>query len=247
MKTSFFHPCILIPVYNHEHAIGSVLARILEHGTMCLLVDDGSSPACAQELDRLATAYPEKVIMLRHPSNQGKGAAILTGIRHAALHGYSHVLQIDADGQHNTDDIPLFLAQAHKYPNAIICGYPIYDESVPKIRLYGRYLTHIWVWINTLSLKIKDSMCGFRVYPTLQVTHLAAHQPLQKRMAFDTDILVRLCWNGIEIINLPTRVSYPVDGISHFRLWADNFHISYMHTRLFFGMLLRLPLRLWRK
>jgi len=242
-----FNPCIVVPVYNHEHAIGAVLAGLLRHGTPCMLVDDGSGAACAAVLDALALANPDRVTLVRLATNQGKGAAVLSGFRRAAELGFSHVLQIDADGQHRTDDVPKFLEQARAHPDAIIAGHPVYDESVPKARLYGRYATHIWVWINTLSFDIKDSMCGFRVYPVAPVNALAARHAIGVRMNFDTDILVRLFWDGLQVVNLPTRVSYPADGVSHFRVWRDNVLITWMHTVLFFGMLPRIPKLLARK
>jgi glycosyltransferase involved in cell wall biosynthesis len=242
-----FKPCIVVPVYNHEHAIGAVVEGLLRHQTPVMLVDDGSNAACAAVLDALARKHDGQVELVRLPHNQGKGAAVLAGFRRAAERGYSHVLQIDADGQHQTGDVPLFLAQAAAHPQAIIAGHPVYDASVPKARLYGRYATHIWVWINTLSFDIKDSMCGFRVYPVAPVNALAARRRIGVRMNFDTDILVRLFWDGLRVINLPTRVSYPADGVSHFRVWRDNVLISWMHTVLFFGMLPRIPKLLARK
>jgi len=242
-----FKPCVLIPVYNHEHAIGDVVSEVLALNLPCILVDDGSSPDCAIVLDRLAEAAPDRIVLERHAVNRGKGGAALTGFHRAARAGYSHALQIDADGQHCVADIPRFLEHAAAQPQALIVGYPVYDESVPLVRFYGRYLTHVWVWINTLSLKIKDSMCGFRVYPLAPVVGLAQRQKIGARMNFDTDILVRLYWDGIEIVNVPTRVGYPADGVSHFRVWRDNVLISRMHATLFFGMLLRLPRLLMRK
>lgn len=242
-----FKPCVLIPVYNHEHAIATVVDEVLTHDLHCILIDDGSSPACAEVLDKLAAAHQGKVTLARHTVNGGKGAAVLTGFRQAAKAGYTHALQIDADGQHRVADIPKFLQLAEANPDAVISGYPVYDESVPKARLYGRYLTHVWVWINTLSFQIRDSMCGFRVYPVASVITLANRQNIGKRMNFDTDILVRLYWDGSRVLNLPTRVSYPIDGVSHFRVWLDNVLITRMHTVLFFGMLLRIPRLLMRK
>ncbi|CAN7662131.1 glycosyltransferase family 2 protein [Duganella sp. LjRoot269] len=244
---SEFKPCIVVPVYNHEHAIGAVLAGLLVYGVPVMLVDDGSSAACAAVLDTLTREHSDRVCLVRLPYNQGKGAAVLAGFRRAAELGYSHVLQIDADGQHRTADVPKFLETARTHPQAVIAGHPIYDESVPKARLYGRYATHIWVWINTLSFDIKDSMCGFRVYPVAPVNALAARQTIGVRMNFDTDILVRLFWDGLQVVNLATRVSYPSDGVSHFRMWRDNVLITRMHTVLFFGMLPRIPRLLARK
>lgn len=242
-----FKACVVIPVYNHEQAIAVVVTQVLAHDLLCILVDDGSNAACAAVLDALAASAPQRLILLRHASNCGKGAAVLTGMRYAYAAGYSHALQVDADGQHNVSDFPAFLALAARYPAAVIAGCPIYDETVPALRLYARYLTHVWVWINTLSFQIKDSMCGFRVYPLACVTKLAAHKKLGSRMNFDTEVLVRLHWEAVQIINLPTRVSYPLDGVSHFRVWLDNVLITRMHTSLFFGMLWRSPRLLWRK
>lgn len=242
-----FTPCVVIPVYNHEHAIGKVLAQVLAHGMPCILVDDGSSPACAAELDRLAALHPRQVVLERHAVNQGKGGAVLTGFARAARDGYTHVLQVDADGQHAVDDIPRFLDAARARPNAVVAGCPVYDESVPALRLYARYLTHVWVWINTLSLAIRDSMCGFRVYPVAPVLALARRRRLGLRMNFDIEILVRLYWDGVEVVNLPTKVGYPEDGVSHFQAWTDNVLITRMHVALFFGMLPRIPSLLGRR
>lgn len=234
-----FRPLVVIPVYDHEHAIGAMVDGVLATGQSCLLVDDGSRESCAAELRRQATR--EGVRLLRLDRNRGKGGAMLSGFREAARLGFSHVLQIDADGQHDTTDIPRFLAAAQAAPDAVINGAPLYDASVPKGRLYGRYLTHVWVWINTLSFTIRDSMCGFRVYPLAPVLKLIDEETVGQRMDFDPEIIVRLQWRGIGIENLTTSVRYPSDGVSHFDVWRDNVRISRMHTRLFFGMLRRLP------
>ena len=236
-----FNPCAVIPVYNHERAVGDVAHGVVRHGLSCILVDDGSSPACAAVLDALAAAAPSQITLMRHPLNRGKGGAVLTAIRHAARVGYSHALQIDADGQHRVDDIPHFIEQAAAHPRALIVGCPDYDPSVPALRLWARYLTHVWVSINTLSRQIKDSMCGFRVYPLEPLVALDQRCRLGARMNFDIEVLVRLYWNGLEIINVPTRVTYPRNGVSHFRAWADTVLISRAHALLFFGMLRRLP------
>ncbi len=237
---------MLIPVYNHEHAIGTVVQQVLAHGLHCVLVDDGSHAACQQTLERLQAVHPDCTTLLRLPVNQGKGGAALAGMRAAWQAGFTHALQIDADGQHDADAIPDFVAACKAQPDAAICGYPRYDASVRKARLYGRYATHIWVWINTLSLRIRDSMCGFRLYPLAATLAIADKSHIGRRMDFDTEIIVRMDWAGIPIVNLPIRVHYPLDGVSHFDVLRDNLRISLMHTRLFFGMLPRLPRLLWR-
>lgn len=242
-----FAPLVVIPVFDHERAIGTMVDGVRAQGVPCLLVDDGSGSACASVLDRLASAHPSEVSLLRLHPNQGKGAAVMTGLREALRRGCSHALQIDADGQHDTRDIARFLELARQHPAAVICGNPRYDASVPRARLLGRYATHVWVWINTLSFAIRDSMCGFRVYPLPPTVRLIDEEHIGRRMDFDSEILVRLAWRGLRIVNLPTPVTYPADGVSHFDVLRDNLRITRMHTRLFFGMLRRLPRLLLRK
>lgn len=243
-----FRPCAVIPVYNHERTLPAVVAALLAADLPCVLVDDASCPAAARVMDALAE-HP-RIALVRHAVNQGKGGAVQSGLREALRLGYSHALQVDADGQHDLADIAPFLAQAAQAPDAVVCGYPRYDASIPKGRLYGRYLTHVWVWINTLSLAIRDSMCGFRVYPLAATVALLDRARLGRRMDFDVEVLVRLHWAAQPMVWLPTRVHYPADGISHFRAWQDNWLISKMHARLFFGMLRRAPgllARRWRR
>ncbi|MFM5669777.1 glycosyltransferase [Aeromonas hydrophila] len=238
-------PCILIPCYNHAGPLAAVLARLAEFELPCLLVDDGSEPIAAATLAALAARYPW-VTLLRHPHNQGKGGAVMTGLRRAHALGFSHALQVDADGQHDLADIPALLAEADKHPAALVSGRPLYDDSVPKGRLYGRYITHVWVWIETLSFAIKDSMCGFRVYPLAATCALLERVALGRRMDFDTEVMVRLYWAGVAMRFVPTRVIYPADGSSHFQLWRDNRDISWMHTRLVCRLLWDQLLRLCR-
>jgi len=233
--------CIIIPVYNHEHAIVRVIANLKQHGIPCFLINDGSSAACSAVLENCAKQHASWLTLINRAENGGKGAAMLDGFNAAIQLGYTHALQIDADGQHNVADIPHFLDVAQQNPNAMILGNPAFDNSVPKSRLYGRRVTNFWIAINTLSLAIADGMCGFRVYPLSAVARLINSQLIAQRMDFDIDIVVRLYWQGVEAINLATAVNYPSDGVSHFKLWRDNVMISATHARLFFGMLIRVP------
>lgn len=241
-----FKPCLLIPIYNHKDSIHATIERLVPNGLPILVVDDGSDEATQQELAALAASQP-LVRLYRLAQNGGKGAAVMHGMRQAHEAGFSHALQIDADGQHDATDVPSFLERGAAFPEAVICGKPVYDGSVPKGRLYGRYLTHFWVWIETLSFAIGDSMCGFRLYPLNAACALIDRVHIPTRMDFDIEIIVRLAWAGLPIENLETRVTYPEDGISHFDMWRDNVRITKMHTRLCFAMLPRVPPLLWRR
>lgn len=192
-----FKPCALIPTCNHVSALPAIIARLQQLGLPIWLVDDGSAPEQAAELERLAASNPG-LTLVRHPVNQGKGAAVMTGIKAAAAAGFTHALQVDADGQHDLHDAPALLAAAEARPAAMVTGIPRYDASVPRHRYYARYLTHVWVWIETLSLELRDTMCGFRVYPLAACVALFAASRLGRRMDFDTEVMVRLYWQGLE-------------------------------------------------
>lgn len=230
----------VIPVYNHPHYIQALLEHLNDFALPVIMVNDGSDAECTQLLHILDQQF-EHVVLVEHAMNQGKGQAVMTGLQKAFDLGLSHALQIDADGQHDWQDIAKFLQISQQHPKAMVIGQPIFDDTVPKKRLYGRYATHIWVWINSLSFDIKDSMCGFRIYPLAATIQILNTAKFQARMGFDSEILVRLKWENIPFINVPTKVIYPEQGISHFHVWRDNLGMSQAHSRLFAGMLLRLP------
>lgn len=231
----------VVPHYRHETTIVAVARDLVALGLPCIVVDDGSgeqASAALAELEKMA-----KVTVIHRESNGGKGAAVIDGMREAARQGFSHVLQIDADRQHDFADIPRFIAESQQYPQAAICGRPVYGEDAPSARLYGRKLTNFFIWVNTGSRAIPDGMCGFRIYPLATTLAVIDRAAIGLRMDFDTEILVRMHWAGVAMCWLDTQVNYAEDGVSHFRMLKDNVHISLMHTRLFF---LSLIYR-WRK
>ena len=238
--------CIVIPYFNHPRAIEGVVSALKPLNLQCVIVDDGSEEGSRQVLSDIESRE-SWVKVLRLPENGGKGAAVMAGCDAALASGFTHALQIDADGQHEIADAERVLEESRSNPAAMVSGEAIYDSTAPRSRRYGRYLTHLWVWINTLSLDIRDSMCGLRAYPLAATCVIWRKSRIGHRMDFDTEIMVRLHWEGVRIIAVPTRVTYPSDGVSHFKMLADNVFISWMHTRLFFGMLWRLPTMLSRR
>ncbi len=242
-----FNPCTIIPIYNHGEYIGATVDTLLETVDLTVfIVDDGSDKATQTALKKVVASHSQ-VTLIQLLTNQGKGTAMRRGFTEAYKKGFSHAIQVDADGQHDTKALPELLHDAELHPAALISGIPIYDDSIPKARLYGRYITHFWVWIETLSFDIRDSMCGFRVYPLTSTIALIESHSIGAHMDFDTDIIVRLYWRGVEVREHPVCVIYPKDGRSNFRAIEDNVLISWMHTRLVFGMFLRIPLLLARK
>lgn len=226
----------LIPHYRHPTTLPQVVAALRAAGLPVLVVDDGSGEEYRAAVEEVCG---EGVQAAFRPVNGGKGSAVKWGVKLAAEQGYSHVLQIDADAQHDFADIPRFVETARAQPQAVVCGRPVYDGSVPKARLYGRKITDFWNAVNTCSRDIKDGMCGFRLYPLAATIAVVREERLGNRMDFDTEILVRLYWRGVKPVWIPTGVRYAQDGVSHFRAWTDNACISKMHARLFCTMLWR--------
>lgn len=244
--SSIFNPCLVIPCYNHANFLAGIIGSLEQYHLPIIIINDGCNDEDADILKQLTVDYSDRYL-LTLPENQGKGIAVMMGFKEAYRQGFTHALQVDADGQHAMEDIPKFISRAKENPSSLISGAPIYDASIPKSRLYSRYITHFWVWIETLSFSIIDSMCGFRVYPLKETIQLLNNNYIGHYMDFDTEIMVKLYWQNVPIIFIKTQVIYPEVGVSNFRMFKDNLRISWMHTRLFFGMLIRCPVLLWRK
>ncbi len=241
---SAFKPCVLIPTYDNPATVRTVVERVREHLTDVVVVDDGSGPEARAVLDAIAS---ERLAHLhRRATNGGKGAAVKDGFRAALALGYTHALQVDADGQHSLDDIPRFIEAARERPEALILGQPVFDESAPRSRRAGREITRFWTNVEAGGAVIADPMCGFRVYPLREAI---ATNTRGDAMDFDPEIAVRMVWAGVPVVNLPTRVRYITreeGGVSHFRMGRDNALISWMHTRLMLTRIARW-MTLWRK
>ncbi|MDR0720111.1 MAG: glycosyltransferase family 2 protein [Treponema sp.] len=243
-----FRAGLLIPVYNHGKTAFSITGTLSSLGLPIILVDDGSGSETKAYLEK-AAAFPG-VVLLTLEKNTGKGGAVMAGMEKAGLMGLSHVLQIDADGQHDIAKAAFFLEESRKAPERIICGFPQYSGDAPGSRLAGRKISNFWAAVETLSGELNDVLCGFRVYPVLKSLEVIKKNarrlfPMDTRMGFDPEILVRLYWAGVRPLYFPVRVRYFPDGISHFHMVKDNIRLSLMFTRLFFGMVLRFPVLIW--
>jgi predicted LPLAT superfamily acyltransferase len=236
---------IVVPVYNHGEPLRATAAQLAAFGLPLLIVDDGSDEATKRAIADVAERFGAAAVTLAR--NGGKGHAVMAGLRAAAQQGFTHAVQVDADGQHDLDDLPKLLAAARANPEALICGEPQFDQSVPRARLYGRKLTAFWVAVETLSLRMPDTMCGYRVYPLAATIAMLDSVKLGQRMDFDVEIAVRLYWHNIPIVAVPTAVRYPEGGTSNFRMLADNALIARLHTKLTLGMLWRVPMLVTRR
>jgi glycosyltransferase involved in cell wall biosynthesis len=239
--------CIVVPHYDHLEQFRRFLPRLAAVGLPIIVVDDASPGSTAEALNTLLDELPVETKLVCHSVNRGKGGAVMTGLRIANEAGFTHALQIDADGQHDCADIDFFLKAAAENPHSVICGKPIFDESISSLRYYGRFVTLLFTCIETLSCDIHDALCGYRIYPLDSIMAIINKSRLATRMAFDPELLVRAVWRGIPLRYICVNVTYPDDGKSHFHYWRDNVEISWMHTRLLIGMVLRLPMLLAQK
>jgi hypothetical protein len=213
------------------------------------VVIDGSGDGTGVELER-RTADDPGVRVLTLARNQGKGAAILAGLRAAQASGFTHALTMDADGQHPAAAIADFIAASRAQPRALVLGLPVFDASAPSLRVRGRRISNWWANLETLWLGIGDSLCGFRVYPIADLREIMEKSRWMRRFDFDVEAAVRLAWRGLLLINKPVAIRYfrPEEGgVSHFNYWRDNLLLAGMHARLMLGFLLRLPILIARR
>lgn len=224
-----YRPIVVIPFYNHFEQFLSFCPLVEERGIPVVVVNDGSDLEQSRKISELCRS--RGFFYLENEKNQGKGFSVISSLNWAFDNGFSHAIQIDADGQHCADDIDIFIKKSKENPDALICGNPVYDDSAPKVRLRGREVTKFWVKLETRNADIGDSLCGFRVYPLRRIKPMLNSLKFM-RMGFDTESIVKFVWNGIEVINVPTKVTYPKEGLSHFRIICDNLSLILLHTYL---------------
>ena len=240
---------VLIPSYNPGPAVLATVQAARAQWPVVWVVDDGSNDGSTASLQALAASDPGlHLIVLRR--NSGKGAAVLAGLEAAAAAGFTHVLTMDADGQHPAALIPDFMAASQAAPAAMILGKPVFGPEAPALRVNGRKVSNGWANFETLWMGIGDSLYGFRVYPIAPLMRIMQGRRWMRRFDFDPEAVVRLCWAGVRPINKDAPVRYlsaEEGGVSHFRYLRDNILLTWMHTRLFLGFLGRLPLLLLRR
>ena len=248
-KPECFLPLVLIPTYNTGRKLAETICSARSVWTPVWVVVDGSTDNSAEILESLSRNDPGLRVIVLAP-NRGKGAAIRQGVEEAFRAGFSHVLTMDADGQHPAQSIPEFMACARSHPDTLILGLPVFDLSAPSLRVQGRKLSNWCANLETLWAGIGDSLFGFRVYPIGPLRAAFKKSPGMQGFDFDPEASVRMAWAGTPIINLTVPVTYfsPSEGgVSHFKYFRDNVLLTGMHIRLIFGFLARLPVLLWRR
>lgn len=240
---------VLIPSYNPGTKVFETVRSARAQWSPVWVVVDGSTDASVQGLQAMA-ARDKDLQVLVLPRNVGKGAAVLHGLDQAAAQGFTHVLTMDSDGQHPAQLIPTFMAASIEQPAAMVLGVPVFAADAPRLRVNGRKISNGWANLETLWAGIGDSLFGFRVYPIEPLRRVMHGQRWMRRFDFDPEAAVRMCWQGVKPVNLPATVRYfraDEGGVSHFNYLRDNLLLTWMHTRLLLGFILRLPLLLARR
>ena len=232
---------VVIPSYNTGAKLFETVARVRAVWAPVWVVIDGSTDGTAVALKRIAAGDPA-LRVLELPRNQGKGAAVLHGLRLAQARGFTHALTMDADGQHDPDDVVRMMAIAAERPDTMVLGMPIFDASAPTVRVVGRRLANLMANIETSWAGIGDSLFGLRVYPIAPLLQVFEATRFGRRFDFDSEAVVRLCWNGVRPVTFPTKVRYfskDEGGVSYFNYVRDNLLLAFLHARLMTEMVMR--------
>jgi glycosyltransferase involved in cell wall biosynthesis len=220
---------IVIPAYNHGAQVRGVVEKCLQLRLPVIVVDDGSTDSTPSVLASLSG-----VTVIHHKENQGKGASLLTGFA-AALPFADWAITIDADGQHDPEDILSLISvigavTGGQRPLVVGKRVGMGHGNVPWTSRWGRRFANFWVWISC-GRWLSDSQSGFRVYPLPETLHLGTKA---KRYQFEVEVLVRAVWHGIPIIEVPVHAIYgpPGERVSHFRPWLDFWRNTQTFVRL---------------
>jgi glycosyltransferase involved in cell wall biosynthesis len=213
---------VIVPTYNNPESIQKVVKDILFHGLRVVVVDDGSNPKVKLEKEA-------NLRILRHEVNRGKGMAIITGAKEAKRLGYSYFVCLDGDGQHLASQIEPLLNFCDG-ENQIIIGARNFDiNDVPNSSKFGRWFSNMWACWDT-GQDIKDSLSGFRLYPT-SILDLSIKST---RFDWEMEVLVKHAWKGRVIKEKVIECYYPrpEERVSHFKKFWDTFAIVWVHIRL---------------
>jgi glycosyltransferase involved in cell wall biosynthesis len=240
---------VLIPSYNTGARLFDTVATVRRLDWPVWVIIDGSTDGTSEAIARKAAGDPDLHVCVL-PDNQGKGAAILHGLQRARAHGITHVVTVDADGQHAADDIRTLVTVSRAHPDAMVLGVPVFDASAPKIRVAGHQISYVLANLVTLRSGIGNPLFGFRVYPITPLLRAFDETRWMRRFDFDSEAAIRLSWQGVPAINVPTPVRYfrrEDGGVSHFHYLRDNLLLMGMYARLFRALLPRLPRLLARR
>ncbi|MEO2060067.1 MAG: DUF2062 domain-containing protein [Mesonia sp.] len=216
--------CVIIPTYNNQNTLKRVIDGVLEYTENLLVINDGSTDDTAAILAN----YPQ-IHTIHFKENRGKGNALKKGFQEAEKLGFKYAITLDSDGQHYPKDLPKFieqLQQTHEKPLLIIGSRQMDSPGVPQGNSFGNIFSSWWVYIET-GYNLKDTQCGFRLYPLEIVNNIKLFTP---KFEFEIEIMVKSAWRGVELKNIPIDVLYdPKERVTHFRPVIDITRITLLN------------------
>ena len=231
--------CVIVPTFNNEKTLSKVISEIINITPNIIVVNDGSTDNTNQILEN----YNERITIITHKKNEGKGMALRNGFNLAINNGFNHAITIDSDGQHYPEDIYQFLNEINTDSELLIVGArDMNQDGIPKKSNFGNKFSNFWFWIET-GISLSDTQTGFRLYPLNKIKNITF---LTNKFEFEIEILVRLAWKDVLIKEIPVKVKYDKhERVSHFRPFQDFARISILNTILFaIALLYYIPLRL---
>ena len=217
--------CVVLPAFNEGNHIGEVIREILKQPVEVLVVDDGSGD------DTVLIARAAGATVVEHSLNAGKGAALETGFNHAMQHGYDALITMDADGQHDPQDIARFIDAFERTGISVLIGNRMSDtRSMPVIRkMTNRFMS--WLLGRHMRQYIPDTQNGFRLY---QSDILPMVRSKAKGFAAESEVLLKLDAIGIRMDSIPVATVY---GTEHSKIRPIKDSVR------FFKMLLKYLIR----
>jgi glycosyltransferase involved in cell wall biosynthesis len=226
---------VVIPVYNHENKVAQVVKDALKLHLPLFIIDDGSTDSTYDRIKDIS-----RITIIRHATNRGKGAAILTGLAAAAPLA-DWVITMDADGQHCPENVWNLVRAVSPGERPIIVGLRegMDHRNVPWTSRFGRVFSNFWVRASG-GPDIRDTQSGFRLYPLPEAMRLNIRA---RRFQFEVEILVRAKWHGIPVLETPVGVTYEAEDerVSHYRGFVDFCRNAGTFSRLIFMRLCVLP------
>lgn len=217
---------VILPTYNNARTLMAVLNDVRCYAEDIMVVNDGST----DETHTLLSSVDD-VIVVEYADglNRGKGYALKTGLRKSTEMGFRYAITLDSDGQHYADDIPAFVCAVKKRPDSLIIGARnLQADGMPGKNTFANKFSNFWFKVETWQT-LSDTQSGYRLYP---LNKLAGMRFFTPRYEFEVEIIVRAAWRDIEVFNIPIKVLYPEDRISHFRPLHDFTRISILNTVL---------------
>ncbi len=231
--------CVTIPTYNNEKTLARVITDVLQYTEDVIVVNDGATDSTPHIL----ASFGNKIQVITHPQNQGKGKALRNAFNYARKQGYNYVITIDSDGQHFASDLPLFLDEIEKHPGSLVIGARnMAQENVPGKSSFGNKFSNFWYWVET-GIELTDTQSGYRLYPVFLIDNI---RYLTNRFEFEVEVIVKAAWKGIPVRNIPIQVHYEPgkERITHFRPFTDFTRISLLNAWLVtLALLYHIPFR----